>query len=155
METKRPLRVVDVGERNIAAGASPDERPAHDRDAPCAERIAAAAQKLNEAMAEAVKAGLIVQPRLSQASNRFGDLGMAETTHILNVQVYRNLSGSIASNDPTSDGDDPSKGKGNAIRERAKFYREEAEKWPHLAEALRAEAERLNGEAHRLAPSPE
>ena len=56
-----------------------------------AKSIVTAVREMNMAMEEAVKAGLVVEPSLSKATNRFGDLGMASETHILNVTVFRKL----------------------------------------------------------------
>ena len=69
------------------------ERSLHgpDRDREVARHIVTAVRELNIAMEEAVKAGMIVEPSLLKATNRFGDLGVAEESHILKVNVFLKL----------------------------------------------------------------
>ena len=91
MTTQNILQVVGIADQinDKSKPASPVTGP--DRDRELAQKMVVLVRELNMAMEEAVKSGLLVEPNLAKASSRFGDLGMAESTHILNVKVFRKL----------------------------------------------------------------
>ena len=53
--------------------------------------IVGAVRTLNEAMDDAVKTGLIVEPTFSVAQGRFEDFGISADSFIANVKVFRKL----------------------------------------------------------------
>lgn len=61
------------------------------RDREIAATIVSAVRTLNEAMDDAVKAGLIVEPTFSVAQGRFEDFGISADSFIANVKVFRKL----------------------------------------------------------------
>ena len=61
------------------------------RDRDIAAAIVGAVRTLNEAMDDAVKTGLIVEPTFSVAQGRFEDFGISADSFIANVKVFRKL----------------------------------------------------------------
>lgn len=73
----------------VPATAAPDG--AHGRDQEIASAIVSAVRSLNEAMDDAIKAGLIVEANVSVAQGRFEDIGISADSYIANVKVFRKL----------------------------------------------------------------
>ncbi len=91
---------LDLAKGRDKKPASPSESPAplaavadgaQGRDAEIAAAIVGAVRTLNEAMDDAVKAGLIVEPTFSVAQGRFEDFGISADSFIANVKVFRKL----------------------------------------------------------------
>ena len=61
-------------------------------DKELADGIIASMRALQDAMDNAVLAGLLVEPTITLIPNRFGEMGVSTESFILNVQVYRKLS---------------------------------------------------------------
>ncbi|MEM7123172.1 MAG: hypothetical protein AAF563_17965 [Pseudomonadota bacterium] len=51
-----------------------------------------AAKKLQDAMDDAIKAGLIVEPTVKMVENRFASVGVSSDSYLLNLNVWRKLS---------------------------------------------------------------
>lgn len=73
-----------------AAELSPPTSP-ESRDRAIAEAIMQAVRALNQALDDAVKAGLVVEPTFATASRRFDDMGITAQSFVANVKVFRKL----------------------------------------------------------------
>lgn len=62
-----------------------------DRDSNIAQSMVRAVRAVNDAMDEAIKAGLIVEPTFTTATSRFDDLGISTQSYIASIKVYRKL----------------------------------------------------------------
>ena len=89
---------LDLAKGRDKRPASSSNRPAaatsdgpQDRDQEIAATIVGAVRALNEAMDDAIKAGLIVEPTFSVAQGRFEDIGISAESYIANVKVFRKL----------------------------------------------------------------
>ena len=51
-----------------------------------------AAKRLQDAMDDAIKAGLIVEPTVKSVENRFVSIGVSSDSYLLNLNVWRKLS---------------------------------------------------------------
>ena len=91
MDRYRPLHVVSSQSTTNTQPKDVRVRLQPQRDLEVADAIVKAVRGVNLAMEDAVEAGLIVEPSLAKATNRFGDLGVVEESHILNVRVFRKL----------------------------------------------------------------
>jgi hypothetical protein len=77
-----------------ASGASVAEfvpPPPESRDRAIADAIIQAVRALNQALDDAVKAGLMVEPTFATASRRFDDMGITAQSYVANVKVFRKL----------------------------------------------------------------
>ena len=61
------------------------------RDRAIADAIMQAVRALNQALDDAVKAGLMVEPTFATASRRFDDMGITAQSYVANVKVFRKL----------------------------------------------------------------
>lgn len=61
------------------------------RDRAVADAIMQAVRALNQALDDAVKAGLMVEPTFATASRRFDDMGITAQSYVANVKVFRKL----------------------------------------------------------------
>lgn len=61
------------------------------RDRMIAEAMMHAVRALNQALDDAVKAGLMVEPTFATASRRFDDMGITAQSYVANVKVFRKL----------------------------------------------------------------
>ena len=61
------------------------------RDRAIAEAIMHAVRALNQALDDAIKAGLMVEPTFATASRRFDDMGITAQSYVANVKVFRKL----------------------------------------------------------------
>ncbi len=51
-----------------------------------------AAKKLQDAMDDAIKAGLIVEPTVKMVESRFVSVGVSSDSYLLNLNIWRKLS---------------------------------------------------------------
>ena len=91
MQIHNALKVVNGNGAPSQHAAAPSPKGFYNRDPEIAQGVVAAMRQLNVAMETASKAGLIVEPSFSKTSSRFGDLGVAKETFIVNVKVFRKL----------------------------------------------------------------
>ncbi|MSP82404.1 MAG: hypothetical protein EXQ94_05605 [Alphaproteobacteria bacterium] len=77
--------------RNYAR-ARPSTAPRGQSDKELADSIIAAMRALQDAMDNAVLAGLLVEPTITLVPNRFNEMGVSTESFILNVRIYRKLS---------------------------------------------------------------
>jgi hypothetical protein len=65
--------------------------PLEARDRMIVDAIMQAVRALNQALDDAVKAGLMVEPTFATASRRFDDMGITAQSYVANVKVFRKL----------------------------------------------------------------
>ncbi len=61
-------------------------------DRELADAALTAAKRLQDAMDDAIKAGLIVEPTVKMVENRFAGVGVSSDSYLMNLNVWRKLS---------------------------------------------------------------
>lgn len=74
---------------NVVAFDAAGARRRSDRE--LADAALMAAKKLQDAMDDAIKAGLIVEPTVKKVENRFVSVGVSSDSYLVNLSVWRKL----------------------------------------------------------------
>lgn len=86
LKLAQPPQGASAAPMSDVAPATPESR-----DRAVADAIMHAVRALNQALDDAVKAGLMVEPTFATASRRFDDMGITAQSYVANVKVFRKL----------------------------------------------------------------